>query len=399
MIKTSTETKRTIPKSNGRHDISKNVAESARQFYAYQYPRPKKNVDLKDEELPSQYNTTQVTLLARDPHYIHAYWDIAPQTHDHIRQEIGPEYDRSTYTLRMYDITQKDFNGANANHSFDVDIQPHQSNWYVNLWCDNVNYCGEIGVRTPEGRFYPMARSNVVGTPRASSSGRSDMVWMDVKENREESFLYTMSRAKRINKAIERASTKLPVQTKPGRKIYLSEADIRAYYSNLFPLLRKLKRFKRNGNNGENSKTPSKIKDINKFDNREKIEDIYIPGISTSEYYRKYLSGASAELLERGGASEKNFVGASESIHIQPKGRKFFFEIWTELLVYGRTEPDAKVYLGSKNIPLRKDGTFSLRYALPDGRIPFDFTAVSTDQIDRRTISTAVERARTVYSA
>jgi len=397
MIKTQTTTKRDIPKVTPKvtpqEDISHKVAESAQRFYAYQYPRETKAVELNDGELPSRYDTTQVTLLARDPHYIHAYWDIAPDAHDQMRQQVGAEYDRSTYTLRMYDITKKEFNGHNANSSFDVAIQPHQNNWYVNLWGDNVNYCGEIGVKTPQGQFYPIARSNVVHTPRASISERSDMMWMDVKENRQDAFIYTWSRANRISNAIDKAGTQWPVQTKPGRKIYLSEDDIRAYYSSLFPLLSKIRK-RRNGNGA----TANDIKDIGKYSHRELIEDISIPGISKSEYYRRYRLGDSAELVERGGGSEQNFVGASESVHQLPQ-RKFFFEIWTELIVYGRTEPDAKVYLDQKNIPLRKDGTFTLRYALPDGRIPFNFAAISHDQIDRRTIKTAVERSQTKYGS
>ena len=89
---------------------------------------------------------------------------------------------------------------------------------------------------------------------------------------------------------------------------------------------------------------------------------------------KKFL-GAS----EFGGASE-SFPGASEQPY---SGRKFFFEIGTELIVYGRTEPDAKVWWGDKKIELRPDGTFGMRLALPDGRIPLGFTAVSGDNVER----------------
>ena len=102
------------------------------------------------------------------------------------------------------------------------------------------------------------------------------------------------------------------------------------------------------------------------------------------------------------GSSENK--GASEILSsIQPGAsegrlnkRKFFFEIWTELIVHGRTEPDATVWLNQKGIKLNPDGTFSLRYALPDGEIPLKFIAQSSDGIEQRHIDTGVEREKTI---
>lgn len=50
----------------------------------------------------------------------------------------------------------------------------------------------------------------------------------------------------------------------------------------------------------------------------------------------------------------------------------FWFQVNAELVVYGSTEPDAVVTIGGRRIRLRPDGSFSYRYALPDGdyRLP-----------------------------
>ncbi|MDP3788992.1 MAG: hypothetical protein Q8R48_01140, partial [Candidatus Omnitrophota bacterium] len=40
---------------------------------------PKKDfVDTYD--LPSRYNTTNLTIISRDPHLIHAYWELSPSS-------------------------------------------------------------------------------------------------------------------------------------------------------------------------------------------------------------------------------------------------------------------------------------------------------------------------------
>src|SRR5512136_804552 len=46
------------------------------------------------------------------------------------------------------------------------------------------------------------------------------------------------------------------------------------------------------------------------------------------------------------------------------KVRGFWFRLGTELIVYGATEPDAKVTLQGRPVRLKPDGTFSVRFAL-----------------------------------
>ncbi len=56
----------------------------------------------------------------------------------------------------------------------------------------------------------------------------------------------------------------------------------------------------------------------------------------------------------------------------------FWFNINAELVIYGATEPDARVRIGGQPIRLGPDGTFSFRFALPDGQYPLPVTAESS---------------------
>lgn len=74
------------------------------------------------------------------------------------------------------------------------------------------------------------------------------------------------------------------------------------------------------------------------------------------------------------------------------KQRKFWLVVDCELIVYGATEPDAKVSVQGKEIKLRPDGTFTLRFALPDGKQVIPVKAVSSDELEERTITPIVTR-------
>jgi uncharacterized protein len=74
------------------------------------------------------------------------------------------------------------------------------------------------------------------------------------------------------------------------------------------------------------------------------------------------------------------------------KLKKFFFTIDAELIVYGKTDPTAHVTLQNEPVKLRPDGTFTMRYALTDGRQIIPAVASASDGMEERTIVLAVER-------
>jgi hypothetical protein len=64
--------------------------------------------------------------------------------------------------------------------------------------------------------------------------------------------------------------------------------------------------------------------------------------------------------------------------------RGFWFNINAELIVYGATEPDATVTVDDLPVALRPDGTFTLRFALPDGEYALRAEAAAAGGHDAR---------------
>lgn len=75
-----------------------------------------------------------------------------------------------------------------------------------------------------------------------------------------------------------------------------------------------------------------------------------------------------------------------------PHKRAFHFEVDAELLVFGSTEPDAHVTLQGEPVKLRPDGTFTMRFNLPNCRQVIPAVAASRDGFEQRTVVVAIER-------
>jgi len=105
------------------------------------------------------------------------------------------------------------------------------------------------------------------------------------------------------------------------------------------------------------------------FDEVYKLSGGYkIKELAGSEMIERILSRNLEDSLSSGSLSSAGLSSSS----LRPKqdtagGKDFWLVVNTELIVYGATEPDATVTLQGKPLPLRPDGTFSVRFALPDG--------------------------------
>lgn len=72
--------------------------------------------------------------------------------------------------------------------------------------------------------------------------------------------------------------------------------------------------------------------------------------------------------------------------------KKFWLIVNTELIVYGATEPDAQLTVQDVPVKLNQDGTFSLRFALPDGLHSIPVKAVSNDGHNENRITPVVKK-------
>lgn len=72
--------------------------------------------------------------------------------------------------------------------------------------------------------------------------------------------------------------------------------------------------------------------------------------------------------------------------------RNLSFEVDAELVVFGVTDPSARVSLKGEPIQIRDDGTFTVRFGLPNRRQVLPLVASSSDGVEQRTIILAVER-------
>ena len=110
-----------------------------------------------------------------------------------------------------------------------------------------------------------------------------------------------------------------------------------------------------------------------------------------SEEFQEGISGDKNSNSESGsglwasGLNESGIGGVS-----QP--RSFWLVADAELIVYGATDPSAKLFIEEEEVPLANDGTFRLQVPFRDGTQNYSIKAIDKDGVDSRNIAMKFER-------
>jgi len=323
-------------------------------------PEPVKNhLPISEEsfELPESYGTGSMYVTARDPYWIYAAWDLPTAKIKHYNKLSS----RGSMTLRVY------LNQPSGEPQIETPVYPHSRDWFVRVNIPGATYFIVLGYYDKKEQFNTVLISEPVKTLEPITA-----------------FKITQ---------IERESiTPFPQpsnETTTGRGDY-ERAGERTYISE-----------------GRKVTKGSKYPEISVEEQIQIASLVYgwrqqgsielpILGKGQPQFQPAELLPALAGLMPA--PSGQPLAEVPQQLGISsPKGapeekRKFWFNIQAELIVYGATEPDAQVTVGGNKIALRPDGTFTLRFSLPDGIYDVIARAVSKDGSDRRTVSLEFSR-------
>ena len=147
------------------------------KFIKIEPPRQEPEQPWTDSRLPAYYAEDELVLMVRDPWWLFAYWEVTPGREAQVMAEISRRgLYREKTVLRVYDRTGQG-EGADGNF-FDIEIYYLNSNWYVDVGRPDCEWVTEIGIKTRDGQFFALVRSNVVRTPPFGISDVLDEEWM-----------------------------------------------------------------------------------------------------------------------------------------------------------------------------------------------------------------------------
>lgn len=120
-----------------------------------------------DQTTLRSYGTqAEIMLMEVGPRRLHAYWHVPKPLLAAARAGLGDAGERATAVVRLHDVTDLRFDGTHSHYTFDTEVALEEERRYIELWSPDKDYLAEFGLRTEDGRFTVLARSNRVHVPR-----------------------------------------------------------------------------------------------------------------------------------------------------------------------------------------------------------------------------------------
>jgi hypothetical protein len=133
----------------------------------------------------------RLILMVRDPYWIHAHWDIMRHSVDRAKAALAENWHTVKPILRLLKL---DDSGTTSNSEVihrDIEIHGGVRNWYIDVDAPPSRFKMLMGYLCANGRFYELARSNIVTTPAPGGKEATDDHWADIATDAE--HIYSMS--------------------------------------------------------------------------------------------------------------------------------------------------------------------------------------------------------------
>jgi hypothetical protein len=278
---------------------------------------------------PRPSEETRVVFLPRDPQWAYVFWEISEGDREQAFRDGAQQL-----CLRVADVTGLAGGSSHPHTLQEVVVDSHATEWYLPVPLSDRDYRVELGYRKGGGGWISLAFSSVARVPALHPS---------------EQILDQF-----IPFSLDTAPTVLPTPSEPTD----SGLHERLYQT-------ATARWRRLGRGSEAF---------------HELED--------SLHHESGAGGQmSASGLWASGRSESGAGGVSS------RQRSFWLVADAELIVYGATDPSARLTIGGEEVPLSPDGTFRIQVPFRDGQQMYPIEAVAADGEQKRSITLEFRRS------
>ena len=319
--------------------------------------------------LPEAYGTEKLLLTARDPHWLYATWDLTrAQLSRYNAQSVDGHL-----VLRVY------ADGFAGEPHVETHLHPESKSWFVHVQKAGTRYVAELG-------YYDQKRT-----------------WKQISQSKP-----TIAPPDSLSEDTSVQFATLPIHISFEEVLQAVQEAVQGSAQTDLPLLEAIRALRESGDTtlpeltllGLDNSAPASERQAAALAQAVTIDSVrrvWIGSLEITELVRRKITteasslaaaqfgqSSAGELLELPGG--RSSLPGSVSSAVGPGSRKkgFWFNVNAELIIYGATEPDASVSIGGRRVKLRPDGSFSFRFALPDGAYQLPAVAVSAGGDEER---------------
>ena len=143
----------------------------------------------KDTKLKAERD--RIVLMVRDPYWMHAMWQVNRTSVVRAQAAMSEHWHTARPVLRLIEVDAGSTTSTAERISREIEIHGGVQNWYLEALNSPKSYRVELGYKAASGKFFSIAKSNVVTTPAPGSSDTIDENWNAIAQDYEK--IYALS--------------------------------------------------------------------------------------------------------------------------------------------------------------------------------------------------------------
>ena len=156
-------------------------AGSAETAWSHKFEIPDHGKEEAPATIPWSYGYDRVTGMAVDPDRLFVYWEVTDDAMERARASLGRGGQSAWLSLRIYDTTDRIFDGTNAHSYFDHRVERGDRHWFFNIGKPSSSAFVDIGLKSSEGYFVKIVRSGRIEFPRREPAPWNEPEWLSVR--------------------------------------------------------------------------------------------------------------------------------------------------------------------------------------------------------------------------
>jgi uncharacterized protein len=285
-------------------------------------------IEAELEPAPRPTAETHVVFLPRDPQWAYVFWEISDSDRERAQAASATQL-----CLRVADVTNLAAGAAHPHTLQEVVVDSHATEWYLPVPLSDRDYRVELGYRkSGSGGWISLAFSSVARVPALHPSEQI------------------------LDQFVPFSLDTPPTGSIPG----VIESTDTGLHERLYQTA--TSRWRRLGRGSE----------------------------AFHEIEEQLLGGAGG--LNASGAGVWASGRTESGAGLMARQRSFWLVADAELIVYGATDPAARLTIGGEEVPLSADGTFRVQVPFRDGEQLYPIEAVAADGEQKRHITLAFSR-------
>ena len=278
----------------------------------------------------SQNTNTRVVFLPRDPQWAYVFWEISESDRKRAQSQGAVRL-----CIRLSDLTGINDGTAHRQTLQEIPVDSHSTEWYLPIPLSDREYRVELGYRSGS-RWISLAFSSQARVP---SLYPSDQIL--------DQF---------VPFSLETTPSSVPNETNVSTPV----AD--------------------KGDSGLHERL------------YQTATTHFQDGRIGSEQFQGSFGDQQSGRTESGVGLWASGLNQSGLGGVPPRNRPFWLVADSELVLYGSTDPSAKVTIGGEEVPLSSSGTFRLQVPFRDGRQEYPIEAQDKDGQQMRNITMQFQR-------